>query len=412
MSLLCKMLCKIRETCRLVPSLKEKSNMSVGEILENLKFQFATLQEKLQESESRIQNMESVESSTQDTALIVVDSEQYQTVSDESTYITIATQKFSYPTPSQQIERAVWRNIEFEKYLISIGLSGRPVTTSLVTNWFKRFWFGDERLGPKRLFDAGFTEYDMLFLTTHHIVPNDLGGADSVYNYHLVLRNINSHFGELFTRESIAWVGVEHAHVAKSFCKFAKKITHDDLNGQKFDPFQLTCPKTAIKKRRIVVHDTETQSKEVCVGAVENAESLQYTSINDVKPIPFKWRLDWFPSDHFIRFCVETKYVDTGDVFLVTCASKTAAKSANSAYLGQQKLYTTAEMNGFSPDVLRYVRWSRTRSTRKILPVDSMKNIVSNMTTTGAKMLLPEFSKFVDDMSKCRLEAGPSSASE
>ena len=64
------------------------------------------------------------------------------------------TQSIPYPTPSQQHERAVWRNRHFCKYLESLGLLGRPVDTCLVANWFKREWFGDERLGNKRLADS------------------------------------------------------------------------------------------------------------------------------------------------------------------------------------------------------------------------------------------------------------------
>lgn len=120
------------------------------------------------------------------------------------------------------------------------------------------------------------------------------------------------------------------------------------------------------------------------------------------EPIPFLWRQDWFPIDHYVRFCMETKYVDTGDIFFIACASKTAAKSANSAYLGQQKLETTARMNGFDPGVLRYVRWNHTRSDRKMLPIDCMKNIIGNMTTATAKKLLPEFTKLVDDINNDR----------
>jgi uncharacterized protein YihD (DUF1040 family) len=119
--------------------------------------------------------------------------------------------------------------------------------------------------------------------------------------------------------------------------------------------------------------------------------------------VPFRWRLDWFPVGHYVRFCMTTKYVDTGDIFGVACASSAAAKVANSAYLGRQKLETTAAANGFNPAVLRYVRWRGTRSDRKMLPVGAMKSIVGNMTTATAKHLLPELDRLVDDLDNGRM---------
>jgi hypothetical protein len=120
-------------------------------------------------------------------------------------------------------------------------------------------------------------------------------------------------------------------------------------------------------------------------------------------PIPFKWRLDWFPPGHYVRFCMKTKYIDTCDIFGVACASGAAAKVANSAYLGRQKLEATAATNEFSPISLRYVRWNRTRSVRKILPVGAMKRIISNMTTPSAKRLLPELKRLVNELDDGRV---------
>ena len=372
------------------------------EVLEKMKSEFASLKEELQERESHKQNMES--ESTKREQLVIIDSEQNQMASDESIYITIATKKFSYPTPSQQIERAVWRNIEFCKYLTSLGLSGCPVLTSLVTNWFKRFWFGDERLGPKRLLDAGFTKYEMLHLTTHHIVPNDLGGADSVYNYHLVLRNINSHFGELFTRESIAWVGVEHAHVAKSFCKFAKNMTHDDLNGQKFDPFRLQCPRTAIKKRRIVVHDTETQPKQVCVEGVQDFESLQYASIHNVNPTPvktpFEWRRDWFKENYCIRVDVSQRAVDALDCMICVSGSDGSGKALMTKHLGAPRIEATAAKMGFQIEEMKSVTWTGIKTIRRTIHINAMVKILKHVNTQTSNRMSVDLSTFLENL--CR----------
>jgi len=125
-------------------------------------------------------------------------------------------------------------------------------------------------------------------------------------------------------------------------------------------------------------------------------------------PVPFKWRLDWFTPDHYIRFYMKDKYVDTGDVFGVACASASAAKAANSAYLGAgSKLNNTAARNEFSPSVLRTIRWNGTRGDRKILPICAMQSIVKRMTTETAKMLVPEFTKLVDDIQNDRFVHEP-----
>lgn len=148
------------------------------------------------------------------------------------------------PTGPQQHVRAVWRNREFTRYLESIGLKGKPVRSMLVTDWFKRVWFGDATHGMTRLEEAGFASIEGI--TVHHIVPQGLGGPDSIYNFHLVPLAVNSSFGLHFTKESVAWVGEEHAHVACEVAKFGAQRTIDEFDDSKFDPFAVRCPTTAV----------------------------------------------------------------------------------------------------------------------------------------------------------------------
>jgi len=174
---------------------------------------------------------------------------------DLTSDLVVGAERYPYPNAVQQHERAVWRNKMLIKYLDSIGMAYRPVKTSIVTDWYKKYWFGDSVHGEKRFIEAGFTREQLVNLTTHHIVPNDLGGPDCIHNYHLMLRGVNSHFGSLFTKESIAWVGTEHAHVARAVSKFVKRQTADGVSTKKFDPFALSCPTRAVGKRRTVIHD-------------------------------------------------------------------------------------------------------------------------------------------------------------
>ena len=190
---------------------------------------------------------------------------------DRTSELVVGAERYAYPTAVQQHERAVWRNKMLSKYLDSIGMANLLVKTTTITDWFKKYWFGDSVHGEKRLREAGFTREQLVNLTTHHIVPEDLGGPDCIYNYHLMLRGVNSHFGSLFTKESIAWVGTEHAHVAKAVSKFVKRQTADGVSIKKFDPYALSCPTKAVGKRRVVIHDdvvAQSSSQRQRIGVV------------------------------------------------------------------------------------------------------------------------------------------------
>ena len=387
---------------------------------------------------------------------------------DLTSDLVVGAERYPYPTDVQQNERAVWRNKMLAKYLESIGVAHLPTKTTIITDWFKKYWFGDSVHGEKRLGEAGFTRDQLVNLTTHHIVPEDLGGPDCIYNYHLMLRGVNSHFGSLFTKESIAWVGTEHAHVAKAVSKFVKRQTADGVSIKKFDPYALSCPTKAVGKRRVVIHDdvvAQSSSQRQRIGVVlevnlfaaaspiariEDVTSSVPTSTMDLNvtssvptstmdsnvtssvptstmdsnvpelgdvmhrealvPVqfkPFKWRLDWFKPDHYIRFCVTRKCVDTGDVFAVTCDTAGAARQSNSRLLGAPNIATTAAANQFDTSVLRTITWNDKRGLRKILPIGVMETILGKFNTGTAKKLLPDFSKVVEDIQNDRFVHEP-----
>jgi len=121
-------------------------------------------------------------------------------------------------------------------------------------------------------------------------------------------------------------------------------------------------------------------------------------------PTPTKWRLDWFPPGHYIRFCMTTKYVDTGDVFVVSCDSAGAARQSNSRLLSEVNIAATAAANKFDKAVLRTITWNDKRGTRKILPIGVMETILGRFKTSTAAKLLPDFSKVVDDIQNDRFE--------
>ena len=202
---------------------------------------------------------------------------------DCETELVVASTKYAFPTAVQQHERSVWRNRMFCKYLASIGLSAETdVTTVLVTRWSKRDWFGDAERGQQRAKEAGFSSADLANLTVHHIVPRELGGLDSVYNYHLVVKSINSHFGARVTNESMAWVGQEAFHVASRLAQ------HERRTGSKanFDPFAARCPTNPVKKRRVVVSDTPGKNSTMAMcGAVLEIPAHRMSSMDDCERI-------------------------------------------------------------------------------------------------------------------------------
>jgi hypothetical protein len=185
-----------------------------------------------------------------------VSHEEADEVRDLQPEIVLPSGTYEIPTGPQQHARAVWRNREFSTYLASLGLKGKPVGFMLVADWFKRIWFGDVTHGVARLEEAGFTSVEDI--TVHHIVPQGLGGPDSVYNFHLVPLAVNSSFGLHFTKESVAWVGAENAHVACEVTKFVARRAVDKFDDRKFDPFAASCPTKAVKRKRARAAPAET----------------------------------------------------------------------------------------------------------------------------------------------------------
>lgn len=118
---------------------------------------------------------------------------------------------------------------------------------------------------------------------------------------------------------------------------------------------------------------------------------------------PFFWRKDWFPPDHAIRFCVDTKTVDSGDVFVVACATIGASRVANTTFFGDKNIEATARDHQFNPQVLRHVVWNGKGGRRRVVPVNVMKSIISKMKTPTSVKLYPDLSKIVDDINEGKL---------
>jgi len=120
-------------------------------------------------------------------------------------------------------------------------------------------------------------------------------------------------------------------------------------------------------------------------------------------PPPFKWRLDWFQPDHYIRLCLETKRVDTSDVLVVACATEGAARVASTKYFGDKNIDATAAKHDFNKDALKLFKWGGRGGNRRVLPFCVMKSILGDMKSPTAEKLFPSFVKLVEDIENDRV---------
>lgn len=259
-----------------------------GDVLRQLGNQWTSMQERLRTLEAENHELRAAEGGG-GAPLVRYAAAEHEPLepTDKTPEIVIGAVRYAYPSPPQQHARAAWRNNQLLKYLDGIGCASGPVPTQLVTGWFKKHWFGDERRGVTRLTDAGFAAEELPQLTTHHVVADALGGSNSIYNYHLMLAGPNAHFGSLFTKEMVAFVGEDNAHVARRFAQFARKQTEDALSSAKFDPYAVACPRRPVLKRRAPVVSAEPPSvnKAARTGVTLEVQIVQVVAprVDDVR---------------------------------------------------------------------------------------------------------------------------------
>ena len=97
------------------------------------------------------------------------------------------------PPESEQRARAVWRDPNLRAWLREKGLEYAALRTDYVLSYYLA--------DPERLLGTGLTTDDDL--TVDHVIAYELGGVDSIYNFHLMKRSANSHFGEFYTAEKV-----------------------------------------------------------------------------------------------------------------------------------------------------------------------------------------------------------------
>ena len=100
------------------------------------------------------------------------------------------------PAESEQRARAVWRDEGLRAWLRGKGLEFAELHTYFVLSYYLE--------DPERLLGTGLTADDDL--TIDHVIAHELGGVDSIFNFHLMTRSVNAHFGEFYSPEKARFV--------------------------------------------------------------------------------------------------------------------------------------------------------------------------------------------------------------
>ena len=130
------------------------------------------------------------------------------------------------PPESEQRARAVWRDPKLRAWLRDKGLEYAALRTDFVLSYYLA--------DPERLLGTGLTAADDL--TVDHVIAYELGGLDSIFNFHLMTRSANSHFGEFYTAEKVHFIGSENAKVAQRVVRLARQQGADRFDASTFSP--------------------------------------------------------------------------------------------------------------------------------------------------------------------------------
>ena len=150
--------------------------------------------------------------------------------------------RYQFPDNCLNHFRSPWRNSRFVRYLRELNVWGTMVNNRIILEWYKQ--------NEGELDKCGFTAEERADLTVDHLVPNLLGGTDSVYNRIIMPRVLNAFFGDYVSPEKEAYVGVENMHVARMSQVYFRTKCVAQHTDARFDPNFIACPRRAVKRRR------------------------------------------------------------------------------------------------------------------------------------------------------------------
>ena len=312
-------------------------------------------------------------------------------------FLQLPSGEYRYPTPAETVERAVWRRVEFLHYLKRNGIDASNVRTSLVIDWFKR-WFLHETDGWQRRKNAGYTLDEVQTLSVHHIIPQEVGGRHSVYNYHILPRAVNSHLGWQLGRAASLWVGEENLRVALQYAQFVRDRTH--TNDTNFNPEALPCPRRVSTKR-----PAEAPPIVVLPNKQPRMQSHRIQEVSDdlshFAPPADVWAQVTLVSgpriahDRFgrnvVRFNTEHDIIDVQDVFRTLVSEEQI----------RQHMWRHVPTAQFP---IRKIKWNGKGDRRRVLPIRTVISVLSQMRNKDARHTAEVLQSILTDINDMKVQ--------
>jgi hypothetical protein len=157
-----------------------------------------------------------------------------------------------------------WQNNKLRTWLRDQGLE---MATDLLTTKALSWYLMDE----SHLEGTGFSMGDDL--TIDHVVPQQLGGPCCIYNFVLMERSTNSHFGKYYSKEKEAFLGSTICAAAENVTKLIRRQGLERAEIIHFDPLATPCPQPTRKRMRGM------DQVEEAYGAREDAKTPRWSPV-------------------------------------------------------------------------------------------------------------------------------------
>jgi hypothetical protein len=140
------------------------------------------------------------------------------------------------------------------------------MATDLLTTKVLSWYLMDE----SHLEGTGFCTDDDL--TIDHVVPQQLGGPCCIYNFVLMKRSINSHFGKYYSKEKEALLGPTICAAAENVTKLIRRQGLERAEITHFDPMATPCPQPTRKRVGRMDQVEETDCDEEACDSQKDAK--------------------------------------------------------------------------------------------------------------------------------------------
>jgi hypothetical protein len=135
--------------------------------------------------------------------------------------------------------RSCWQNDKLRAWLRDQGLEmATDLLTAKVLSWYL--------MDTSHLQGTGFSIHDDL--TIDHVVPQQLGGPCCIYNFVLMSRSTNSHFGKYYSKEKEGFLGPTICAAAENVTKLIRRQGLERAEITHFNPLASPCPQPTRKR--------------------------------------------------------------------------------------------------------------------------------------------------------------------